>query len=73
MLFQRVVVNKILLLPALAPPVAEKTPLVFFSAVCIELVIAVKPLSTETALWVALESALVDGAGVVVAKFLVFL
>jgi hypothetical protein len=38
---------------------------------CVKFIIAVEPLSTEAAFRMAFEAALIDGSGVVVAKFLV--
>lgn len=65
------VVEKVLLGAACVSAVAEVATLVLISAVSVQFVIPVEPLSTEPALWVAFEATLIHGTRVVVAKLLV--
>ena len=70
--FQSVVVNIILLL-SLILSVTDVTSFVLVTAVCIQLIVTVEPLSAETAFWVTFEAALVNCAWVVVTKLLMLL
>lgn len=56
---------------SLTPAVANMTPFMLFPAVSVQLILAVESLPTEAAFRVAFEAALVNCAGVVVAKLLV--
>lgn len=67
---QGVIVDVVLLLPATFSAIANVTALVFVSAVCIQLIVSVEALTAEAAFRVALETTLVYGAGIVVAKLL---
>jgi hypothetical protein len=71
--FERVIVDKVLLLSAAITPVADVAAFVFVSAMCVQFVISIEALSAETAFWMSLEATLIDGAGVVVAELLMFL
>jgi len=69
---ERIIVDKILLLPATSfPTIADVAAFVLVPTMSVQLVIPVKTLSTKAALGMSLEAALVDRAGVIVAKFLV--
>jgi hypothetical protein len=70
--FERIVVNKVLLLSAAITSVANVATFVLVSAMGVEFVVSIEALSAEAALWVSLETALIDSAGVIVAKLLVF-
>ena len=69
---ERIIIDVVLLLPSLLPPVADVTTLVLVAAVHIELVIPVEPLLAEPTVWMALEPALVDRSGVIVTKLFMF-
>jgi hypothetical protein len=73
MYLKSVVVYIVLLLPASLTAIADVTSLVLISAMRVELVVAIKARSAESAFWVPLEPALVDGSGIVIAELLVFL
>jgi alkylated DNA nucleotide flippase Atl1 len=69
---ERIVVDVILLLPTAAvSTIADVATLVLVPAMGVELVITIKTLTTEAALRVSLETALVDGTRIIVAEFLV--
>ena len=72
MFFERVVVNKVLLLPSLISSVADMTSLVLVPTMHIELVVAVETLSTEATLRVSLESTLIDSPWIIVPELLMF-
>lgn len=71
-LLQCIIIEEILLRLSPIPPIADMAALVLVPAVCVELVVAVEAQAAEAAFGVAFEAALVDGAGVIVAEFLVF-
>jgi hypothetical protein len=68
--FQRVVVDKVLLLPAFIATIADMAPLVLLPAMYVQLIIPIEPLSTESAFWVSLESTLIDSPWVIVTELL---
>jgi hypothetical protein len=69
---ERIIVDVILLLPTAAvSAIADVATFVLVPAMGVELVIAIETLTTEAALRVSLETALIDGTRIVVAKFLV--
>jgi hypothetical protein len=55
-------------LPSLVTSITNMTSLVHLSAMVVQLVIAVETEPTESALWVSLESALVNSTRIVIAK-----
>jgi hypothetical protein len=69
-LFQSLVVHVVLWRGASSTSVTQMTSFMLFTAMCKELVVAVESLSTETTFWVAFEPALINGARIVIAKFL---
>lgn len=71
MLLERIVVDIVLLLPVPRPSVTDMAPLVPVTAVGIQFVISVEPLSTETAFRVASKPALVNGTGNVISVLFV--
>ena len=71
-LFQRVVIHKILLLPPLVISIADMASFMFISAVGIELIISIETLSTKTTLGMPFEAALVHGTRIVVTKLFMF-
>ena len=66
---QGFVVHIILLLPSMIPSVANMALFLLISAMCVQFVIAIESLPAEATLRVALETALIHGSRVVVAKF----
>ena len=73
MYLKRVIVDIILLLPAFVTTIADMAAFVLVATVRIKLIVSVKTLPTEAALGVPLKTTLVYCAGVIVAKFLMFL
>ena len=72
MYLERIIVDKILLLPTTSfTTIADVAAFVLVPTMSVQLVIPVKTLSTKAALGMSLEATLVDRAGVIVAKFLV--
>lgn len=71
--FERVVVDVVLLLPVVVTTVADVTTLVLVTTVSIQLVVSIEALSTEAALRMSFEAALVNGARIIVTEFLVLL
>lgn len=72
-LFQRVVVDIVLLLPAPFSAIADVTALVLVATMRVKLVVSVEALTAESTFRVSLKTALVDRARVVVAEFLMLL
>jgi hypothetical protein len=68
---QTVIVNIVLRLTA--SPIANKAPFMFLPTMNIQLIISVESLSAKSAFWVALETALVDGPGIIITFPHVFL
>lgn len=68
---ERIIVDIVLLFATTVTSIANVAAFVLVSAVCVQLVVAVKSLSTKATFWVPLESTLVDGAWVIIAKLLV--
>jgi hypothetical protein len=68
--FQRVIVDIVLLLATAIVSVTNVAAFVLVSAVCVELVVSIESLSAETTLGVSLESTLIDRARIVVAELL---
>lgn len=68
--FEGVVIDIVLLLPRTLAPVTDMAPLVLVATMCVQLVVSVKALTTETALGVPFEAALIDRTGVIVAELL---
>jgi hypothetical protein len=68
--FKRIVIDVVLLFPSLRLAVAYVASLVFVSTVCIQLVVAIEPLSTKPTLWMTFKTALVDGPWIVISKLL---
>ena len=66
--FQRIIVYIILLLASKIPPIANMALFVLISAMSIQLIIAIESLPAEATLRMALETTLVHGSRVVVAK-----
>lgn len=71
MLFERVVVDVILLLSAAISAIANVATLVLVSAMCVQLIVSIEALATETTFWMSLKPALIDSARVIVAELLV--
>lgn len=71
MLLQSFIVHEVLRGLATRSSITKMASLVAFSTVSEQFVIAVEPLSTEPALRMTLETALVDRTRVVISKFLV--
>jgi len=69
MLFKHVVI-KVVLWASLTPPVTDEAPLVTFPTVRVQLIVAVKSLSAETAFWMALEAGLVFRPRMIVSESL---
>jgi len=65
-----IVVDKVLLLPCLIPPIANVTSLMLVSAMRVELIVTVKALSTETTFWMTLKPTLIDSPWIVIAELL---
>lgn len=72
MFFEGIIVDIVLLLAIGISSIANVTAFVAISAVGIQFVVAVEPLVTETTLRMSLETALIDGAGLVVAILFMF-
>lgn len=72
MLFQGIVVLIVLLLSSFVPPITNVTSFMFISTMCVELVITIEPLHTKSTLGMPLESTLIYGTRIVVAKLLMF-
>jgi hypothetical protein len=71
-LFERIVVDIVLLFfTSTVPAIANMATFVFVPAMRVKLVISVETHSAEAAFRVSLESALIDRAGIIIAKFLV--
>jgi hypothetical protein len=68
--FEGVVVDKILLLPGTLAAVTDMAALVLVPTMCIQLVVSVEALTTEAALGMPFEAALIDRTGVIVAELL---
>ena len=71
MFLEFLVVQVILWISATVTPVANMTPFVLFSAVSVELVVAIEALSAKITFWMSLEARLVDCTRIVITKFLV--
>ena len=71
MILEVIIVEEILWSSALISAIAEVTTFVLLSTMCIELIVAVKSDSAESALGMSLESTLIGGSGVVVSRLLV--
>lgn len=72
-LLERIVVDIVLLLPASFSSVTDVAALMLVATMRVELIVSVEALSAESAFRVSLETTLINCAGVVVAKLLVFL
>lgn len=72
MVLERGVIDVVLLLAMSGLSIADVASLMLVTAVCIQFVISVESLATETAFRVTSETALVNGTGDVVSVFLVF-
>lgn len=72
MLFERVVVDVVLLLPPAVSPIAKMTSFMFLPTMDVEFIIAIETLSTKATFRVPLESALIDSSRVVVAELFMF-
>ena len=72
MSFQRIIVYIILLFPPVVPSIADMALFMLVSAVGVQFVGAVEPLSTETTLGVSFEATLVNSTRVIITEFLVF-
>lgn len=71
-IFKGVIIDKVLLLTIAGPAVADMASFMPVSAVGIELIISIESYSTEPALWMASETALVSSTGIVVPILLMF-
>lgn len=70
-LLQVVVIAEILrLFTAVTLAIADVTTFMLLSAVSIQFVVPIEPVSTESTFWMALETTLVNGSWVVVSEFL---
>lgn len=69
-LLERIVVHKVLLLPAPITAVANVAAFVLISTMCVQLIVSVEALATETAFRVSLEATLIDRARVIVTELL---
>lgn len=73
MLFQRIVIDIVLLLPAPFSAIADVAALVLVATMRVQLIVSVEALTTESTFRMSLKAALVDRTRVIVAKFLVLL
>ena len=64
------IVQVVLWITAAIPPITNMAPLVSLSTVCVELVVAIKPLFAESALRMPLESRLIDCTWIIISIFL---
>lgn len=71
MLFQAVIIDVVLLLPPTISPITEVASLMLVSAVNVELIVAIEPLSTKAAFRMTFETALVDSPRIIIAKLFV--
>ena len=72
MVLERGIIDVVLLLAMSGLSIADVASLMLVTAVCIQFVISVESLATETAFRVTSETALVNGTGDVVSVFFVF-
>lgn len=72
-LLERIVIDKVLLLPASFSSVADVATLMLVATMRVELIVSVEALAAESTFRVSLETALINCARIVVAKFLVLL
>jgi hypothetical protein len=69
-IFQRVIVDIVLLLATTLTSVADVAAFMLVPAVCVQFVVSIEAFSAESTLWVSLESTLIDRARVVVPELL---
>lgn len=72
MVLERGIIDVVLLLAMSGLSIADVASLMLVTAVCIQFVISVESLATETAFRVTSETALVNGTGDIISVFLVF-
>lgn len=68
--FQRVIVDIVLLLTTAVASVADVAAFMLVTTMCVQLVISIEALAAKTTLWVSLKSTLIDRARVVVPELL---
>lgn len=68
---QCVVIDKVLLLPAVRPAVADMASFMPVATMCVKFVVSVEALSAKSALGVSLEAALLEATRLVIAVLLV--